>query len=91
MDVNKPIIINDDTVVINNKNTTIGYAHFNKDENTIEYIFVHPMFRRSGVGATLIITAEKFVGRLLKPAKPISPLGQKFFRSLKYQDRQMMR
>ena len=90
MNFNEPIIINDDTVVINNKNTTIGYAHFNKETNTIEYVFVHPMFRRSGIGAKLVITAEKFVGRILKPAKPISPMGQNFFKSLKYQDRRIL-
>jgi GNAT superfamily N-acetyltransferase len=77
----KPIILNSDTVVIRNKNTTIGYARFNTDEMILEYLFVNPLFRRRGIGSELLFAAEKEAGDCLKPAEPISPIGKKFFRS----------
>ena len=35
-------VINDDTVVIANDNTTIGYATFEKTSGTLSYIFRKP-------------------------------------------------
>lgn len=87
MRLNEPVIFNGDTIVINNANTTVGYAQFNKDKCTVEYVFVNSMFRRQGIGAKLINIAEEVVGNRLKPSNPISPLGQKFFTSQKYQNR----
>ncbi|RPG00755.1 MAG: N-acetyltransferase [Rhodospirillaceae bacterium] len=72
-------VINDDTVVIANDNTTIGYATFEKASGTLSYIFVNPAFRRRGYGARLLAASEKEAKKPLKPAEPISPLGRKFF------------
>jgi GNAT superfamily N-acetyltransferase len=81
MDLLKPIVLNNDTIIIKNKNTTIGYARFDIDEMILEYLFVNPGFRRRGIGSELLIAAEKVAGNSLQPAKPISPLGEKFFKS----------
>ncbi len=84
MDTLELKILNNDTVIINNKNTTIGYACFNVDEEILEYIFVNPRFRRRGIGSELLFAAEKLVVNNLKPAEPISPLGEKFFNSKRF-------
>ena len=81
MDILELKILNNDTVIIKNKNTTIGYACFNKDDKILEYIYVNPSFRRRGIGLRLLSAAEKLVENTLQPAKPISPLGEKFFNS----------
>ncbi len=72
-------VVNDDTVVIANDNTTIGYATFEKASGTLSYIFVNPAFRRRGYGAMLLTASQKAAEKPLKPAEPISPLGRKFF------------
>jgi len=68
------------SIVISNKNTTIGYATFDATNSELTYIFVNTMFRRCGYGSILVLIAEKVVGRKLKPAAPISPSGEKFFK-----------
>ncbi|MDD9921734.1 MAG: GNAT family N-acetyltransferase [Boseongicola sp.] len=79
MDNVKIRIDDDDTVVIANDNTTIGYATVDADARVLSYIFVNPAFRRQGYGTMLVEAAEKTVGAKLQPADPISPLGRKFF------------
>lgn len=69
----------DNTVIIKNDNTTIGYATIDADAGCLAYIFVNPAFRRRGYGSILLDTAQKAAGRKLQPAAPISPLGEKFF------------
>lgn len=69
----------DDTVVISNRNTTIGYATFDAAAGVLTYIFVSPGFRNNGFGSMLVDTAQQAAGKLLRPAEPISPLGRKFF------------
>jgi ribosomal protein S18 acetylase RimI-like enzyme len=69
----------DNTVIIKNDNTTIGYATIDADAGYLTYIFVNPAFRRRGYGFILLDTAQKATGRKLQPAAPISPLGEKFF------------
>lgn len=69
----------DNTVIIKNDNTTIGYATIDADAGCLAYIFVNPAFRRRGYGSILLDTAQKAAGRKLQPAAPISPLGKKFF------------
>jgi GNAT superfamily N-acetyltransferase len=81
LDTLKLKILNNDTVIIYNKNTTIGYACFNIDEKILEYIYVNPSFRRRGIGSELLSAAEKLVKNTLQPAGPVSPLGDKFFSS----------
>ena len=70
----------EDTVIIANDNTTIGYATMDTDVGELTYIFVHPAFRRRGLGAILVLAAEKAAGQSLRPAEPISPLGRLFFK-----------
>ena len=72
----------DDTVIIKNDNTTIGYATIDADAGYLTYIFVNPAFRRRGYGCILLDTAQKVAGRKLQPAAPISPLGEKFFNKM---------
>ena len=69
----------DDTVIIKNDNTTIGYATIDADAGYLAYIFVNPAFRRRGYGSILLDTAQKAAGRKLQAASPISPLGEQFF------------
>ena len=68
-----------ETVIIANKNTTIGYATFDASNGELTYIFVSSQFRRCGYGTMLLATVNKVAGYKLKPAGPISALGQKFF------------
>ena len=81
MDTLDPIILNNNTVIIKNKNTTVGYARFDIKRMVLEYLFVNPMFLRCGVRSKLLATAEKVAGSNLKPAEPISPVGKEFFKS----------
>ncbi|MBT5494229.1 MAG: GNAT family N-acetyltransferase [Alphaproteobacteria bacterium] len=68
-----------DTVIITNRNTTIGYATFDASAGLITYIFVNPGFRKSGFGSMLVEAAQQAAGKVLRPAEPVSPLGQRFF------------
>ena len=70
----------EDTVIITNDNTTIGYATMDTNVGELTYIFVHPAFRRRGLGTMLVLAAEKASGKSLIPAGPISPLGHLFFK-----------
>ena len=70
---------NDDSIVITNDNTTIGYATLNVSNRELTYIFVNPLFRRHGYGSMLVAAAENLAQCELKPSEPISPLGKKFF------------
>jgi GNAT superfamily N-acetyltransferase len=81
MKISEPKIINNDTVIINNQNTTIGYANFNIETKMLDYLFVNPSFRRRGIGSKLLLAAEKVSGGTLQPANPISPLGERFFKA----------
>lgn len=73
---------NDETVIIVNENTTIGYATLDASAGELTYIFVHPAFRRRGYGSKLVAEAERVAGCQLKPADPISPLGRELFKVL---------
>ena len=74
------ISVNDDqTIIVSNDNTTIGYATIDVLKSELTYLFVNPLFRRQGYGTLLLNEAEKTTGLSLKPAEPISPLGRKFF------------
>ena len=72
----------DDSVVLQNANTTIGYARFSRADAQIEYIFVNPGFRRQGFGRKLVRLCEQESGMRMTPAPPLSPLGQLFFSAL---------
>jgi GNAT superfamily N-acetyltransferase len=73
------IVLTDDTITIGNTNTTIGYARYAGSARKIEYIFVHPAFRRMGYGRFMVDALEDHVGSYLWPEPPISPLGQFLF------------
>ena len=74
------ISVNDDqTIIVSNDNTTIGYATIDVLKSELTYLFVNPLFRRQGYGTLLLNQAEKTTGLSLKPEEPISPLGRKFF------------
>ena len=81
METKEVRVQNDHTVIIKNDNTTIGYACFNPSDKTLDYIYVNPLFRRQGVASKLLSVAENSSGCVLEPVKPLSPLGQKFFKS----------
>lgn len=70
------------TLRIANSNTTIGYLRYATEPPAIEYIFVHPAFRRQGHAARLVRALEAKLGRPCPPEPPLSPLGQAFFRAM---------
>ena len=70
-----------DCVVFKNQNTTLGLAHFSKNDCTLNYIFVHPFFRRKGLGRLLLRKSEEACGANLVPVDPLSPSGEKFFQA----------
>ena len=72
----------DDSIVLRNANTTVGYARFSKADASLDYIFVNPAFRRQGLGRQLVALCEKECGAKLAPAPPISPVGQLFFSAI---------
>mgnify|MGYP001330144709 CR=1 FL=1 len=72
----------EDSIVLRNANTTVGYATFSKADASLDYIFVNPAFRRQGLGRQLVALCEKECGAKLAPAPPISPVGQQFFSSI---------
>jgi ribosomal protein S18 acetylase RimI-like enzyme len=72
----------DDSVVLHNANTTIGYARFSRADAKIEYIFVNSGFRRQGFGRKLVRLCEQECGMRMTPAPPLSPLGHLFFSAL---------
>ena len=72
-------LVGDDTVVIKNRNTTIGYATFDTAVGELTYIFVNRAFRNHGFGTMLVDAAQRASGKFLKPAEPLSPLGKQFF------------
>lgn len=59
---------------IGNMNTTIAYCSYN-DSGELEYIFVHPSFRRKGYAKRLLKMVEETVQRRLVFQSPLSPLG----------------
>ncbi len=69
----------DDTVILRNANTTIGYARFSASARSLDYIYVNPAFRRRGVGRRLVALSEERCKARLVPAAPLSPMGTAFF------------
>lgn len=74
------INLTDDAISIKNANTTVGYARYSKPNQTIEYIFVHPAFRRMGYGRLILDILRARTGTVLRPEPPVSPLGHLLFR-----------
>ena len=68
----------DGIITFRNPNTTLGYIRY-LDTGDIEYIFVHPQYRRKGIATKLVDMVETHTGKKANPETPILPLGQKFF------------
>ena len=76
------ISFSDGVVTFKNINTTLGFVRYNK-EGEVEYIFVNPIFRRKGLAKKLLQIVEEKTKTNLKPQDPISPLGEKLFKTHK--------
>ena len=79
---NYDISFSDGVVTFKNINTTLGFVRYNK-EAEVEYIFVNPIFRRKGLAKKLLQIVEEKTKTKLKPQDPISPLGEKLFKTNK--------
>tara|TARA_B100001094_G_C17970011_1_gene689832 strand:+ start:385 stop:654 length:270 start_codon:yes stop_codon:yes gene_type:complete len=71
----------DGVITLKNQNTTLGFVRFN-DLGEVEYIFINPIFRRKGLAKKLLTLVKKETGKKLVLQDPISPLGQKLFKSV---------
>ena len=79
---NYDILFTDGVVTFKNINTTIGFVRYN-EEAEVEYIFVNPMFRRKGLAKKLLSIVEKKTNVEPSPQDPISPLGERLFKTTK--------
>jgi len=66
-------------LTITDANTTIGYCRHD-DEGAIEYIFVHPAYRRQGHAKRMLSLVRERVRKPLRLEPPVSPLGTKLLR-----------
>ena len=71
----------DGVFTLKNVNTTIGFVRFN-DIGEVEYIFVNPTFRKKGLAKKLLRLVKEKTGKKLVFQQPISPLGEKLFKSV---------
>jgi ribosomal protein S18 acetylase RimI-like enzyme len=62
-----------------NANTTVGYCRYDA-AGRIEYIFVHPAYRRQGHAKRMLQRVRERTGGVLLLEPPISPLGAKLLR-----------
>ena len=69
-------------VTFKNINTTIGFVRYN-EEAEVEYIFVNPMFRRKGLAKKLLSIVEEKTNIEPTPQDPVSPLGERLFKTIK--------
>ena len=76
------ILFSDGAIIFKNINTTLGFVRYN-EEAEVEYIFVNPIFRRKGLAKKLLQIVEEKTKTIPKPQDPISPLGQKLFKTHK--------
>ena len=80
--VNYDIDLSEDVITFKNINTTLGFVRFNGAAE-VEYIFVNPMFRRKGLAKKLLNIVEEITKIKPIPLDPISPLGEKLFKTSK--------
>ena len=76
----------DGALTLKNKNTTLGFVRFNS-EGEIEYIFVNPLFRRKGLAKKLLNLVKDKTKKKIIFQKPISPLGEKLYKSINQNNR----
>ena len=79
---NYDVDLSDGVVTFKNINTTLGFVRFNEAAK-VEYIFVNPMFRRKGLAKKLLNIVEEITKIKPIPLDPISPLGEKLFKTSK--------
>ena len=79
---NYDISFSDGVVTFKNINTTIGFVRYN-EEAEIEYIFVNPMFRHKGLAKKLLSIVEEKTNIEPTPQNPISPLGERLFKTIR--------
>ena len=79
---NYDISFSDGVVTFKNINTTIGFVRYNK-EAEVEYIFVNPMFRGKGLAKKLLSIVEEKTNIEPTPQDPVSPLGERLFKTIK--------
>ena len=80
--VNYDIDLSEDVITFKNINTTLGFVRFNEAAE-VEYIFVNPMFRRKGLAKKLLNIVEEKTKIKPIPLDPVSPLGEKLFKTSK--------
>lgn len=66
-------------LTLSNPNTTVGYCRYD-DDGGIEYIFVHPSYRRQGHAKRMLEQVRECTRGALRLEPPISPLGAKLLR-----------
>ena len=79
---NYDIDLSDGVITFKNINTTLGFVRYNETAK-VEYIFVNPMFRRQGLAKKLLNIVEEKTKIKPTPQDPISPLGEKLFKTNK--------
>ena len=79
---NYNISFSDGVVTFKNINTTLGFVRYN-EEAEVEYIFVNPIFRRKGLAKKLLQIVEEKTKTIPKTQDPVSPLGEKLFKTHK--------
>lgn len=62
-------------LILRDANTTIGYCR-HTPEGEVEYIFVHPQFRRRGHARRLLDRVRAETGRSPRLLPPLSPSGR---------------
>ncbi|MDC0653643.1 GNAT family N-acetyltransferase [Candidatus Pelagibacter sp.] len=80
--LNYDVSFGDGVITFKNINTTVGFVRYNKKAE-VEYIFVNPVFRRNGLAKKLLKIVEEKTKVKPKPQDPISPLGEKLFKTYK--------
>ena len=76
---NYDVDLSDGVITFKNINTTLGFVRYNGAAE-VEYIFVHPMFRRKGLAKKLLSIVKEKTKLKPTPQDPISPLGEKLFK-----------
>lgn len=75
MKVDQRVSHTDGIITVTDANTTIAYCRY-APSGEIEYLFVSPAFRRRGHARRMLHLVEERLGRPLRFAPPISPLGR---------------
>ena len=80
--INYEVDLSDGVITFKNINTTLGFVRYNEGAE-VGYIFVNPLFRRQGLAKKLLSIVEDKTKIKPTPQVPISPLGEKLFKTNK--------